>query len=384
MIRPSKLVLTTMLIITLSASAILAPVQATETEKELREKQEALQQQIEQTEQMLNQKKNEESKAVSELRKLNNVLTSTNKQLQDTEKKLSETENELSLIEKDLEETEVKLSQNTDILCERLKAMYINGETHILEVLFGSTSITDLLTRWDLFGRVAESDSELITEIKTELAKYEEQQQITIEKRNALAALKSEQSEKKREIAVASSRQQELVRQVQNDKKAIEAALDELEEQDKIIEAELRKLAESDGTIYGTGKLVWPAPGYSRITSKYGMRRHPILKTNRMHTGVDIAVPMGGKIVAADDGKVIQASYRGANGNMIMINHGNGIVTAYCHLSAYAVKVGDIVIKGQKIGEAGSTGWSTGPHLHFEVRKNGATQDPLKYVKYSK
>lgn len=380
MIKPSKFVISTMLIVTLSASVALLPVQATETD--LREKQEELQAEIKKTEQMLNQKKNEESKAVKELRQLNNVLTSTNKELRSTENKLTTTENELSMIEKDLEETDAKLNSNSDILCERLKSMYIKGDAHVLEVVFGSTSITDFLTRWDLFNRVAESDSELIEEIKVELDRYEEQQRITIEKKNALASLKTEQSEKKQQISVASSRQQELVRQVQNDKKAIESALNELEEEDKKIEAELRKLAQQDGNVYGTGKLSWPAPGYSRITSKYGMRRHPILKTNRMHTGVDIAVPMGGKIAAADDGKVIQASYRGANGNMIMINHGNGIVTAYCHLSTYAVKVGDVVVKGQKVGGAGSTGWSTGPHLHFEVRKNGATQNPLNYVKY--
>lgn len=377
----ARLVISTTLIITLSASVVVLPVHGTEAD-ELKEKQDALQEQIKQTEQMLSQVKKEESKAVSELRQLNNVLSKTDKELRSTEKKLATTENELSLIEKDLQETETRLSSNSDILGERLKSMYIDGDAHVLEVLLGSTSITDFLTRWDLFSRVAESDSELIASIKEELHRYQEQQRITLEKKEILASLKAEQNEKKHQIAVASSRQQELVKQVQNDKKAIEAALDELEEENKKIEEELRKLAAADGNVYGTGKLIWPTPGYSRITSKFGMRRHPILKTNRMHTGMDIAAPMGAKVLAADDGKVIQASYRGANGNMIMVNHGNGIVTAYCHLSAFLVKVGDVVVKGQQIGKVGSTGWSTGPHLHFEVRKNGTAENPLNYVKY--
>jgi len=137
---------------------------------------------------------------------------------------------------------------------------------------------------------------------------------------------------------------------------------------------------QSGGAYIGTGTFTWPAPGYTRITSEYGMRYHPILKQNKLHTGMDIGAPQGAKVVAADDGKVITVTYNSAYGNMIIIDHGGGISTLYAHLSRFATTQGAMVKKGQTIGYVGSTGWSTGPHLHFEVRKNGTPVNPKSYL----
>ncbi len=378
--RLVKLLTASALTIILSTSSILPAIGG--TPEELQQKQQELQQKIEETSQALSQKKAEESAAVKELKQLNNVLSTTEKQLKNTESKLAATEQELKQIEAEIVQTEDKLNTNFNILGERLKTMYVQGDVHILEVLLNSASITDFLTRWDLFCRIADSNTQLIEGIKDELTKYQEQQKLVSQKKEMLASLKEEQSTKKKELAVATSRQQTLVKQIQQDKASIEAMLNELEAESARIEAELKKLLSGDDTVYGTGKMIWPAPGYSRITSQYGMRRHPILKVNKMHTGIDIGAPQGAKVIAADDGKVIEAGWRGSYGQVVMINHGNGIVTLYAHLSAYMVKAGDIVVKGQKIAEVGSTGMSTGPHLHFEVRKNGSTVNPLNYVKY--
>jgi murein DD-endopeptidase MepM/ murein hydrolase activator NlpD len=126
-------------------------------------------------------------------------------------------------------------------------------------------------------------------------------------------------------------------------------------------------------------KLAWPTPGYSRITSEYGWRTHPILKTRRWHTGIDIGVPHGEKVVAAEDGKVVLAEYYGAYGNTVIILHGGNISTLYGHLSRINVKNGEFVVRGQKIGEIGTTGLSTGPHLHYTVMKNGQDINPWKF-----
>ena len=131
----------------------------------------------------------------------------------------------------------------------------------------------------------------------------------------------------------------------------------------------------------GSGVYTWPTPGYTRITSPYGMRKHPILKTNRMHTGIDIGAPNGATIVSVDHGCVVQVGWYGGYGRVVMVDHGHGIVTMYAHTSAALVNVGDAVKKGQAIAKVGSTGWSTGPHLHFEVRINGKYTNPLNYIK---
>jgi murein DD-endopeptidase MepM/ murein hydrolase activator NlpD len=155
--------------------------------------------------------------------------------------------------------------------------------------------------------------------------------------------------------------------------------MEELERASAEAEAMILRLQGKGGSI-GTGTYTWPAPGYRNITSSYGMRYHPILKVNKLHTGIDIGAPSGAKIVAADSGTVIYSGWLGAYGNAIIIDHGAGISTLYGHQSARLVSVGAKVTKGQTIGKVGSTGWSTGPHLHFEVRKNGNPINPRSYV----
>ena len=126
--------------------------------------------------------------------------------------------------------------------------------------------------------------------------------------------------------------------------------------------------------------MTWPAPGIYRITSPFGYRIHPILNTKKLHTGIDIGVPQGTKIVAAQSGTIIYSDWYGGYGMVIMIDHGGGIVTLYGHNSKLIAKVGQKVDKGDAVSLSGTTGLSTGPHLHFEVRVNGQYVDPLTYV----
>ena len=126
--------------------------------------------------------------------------------------------------------------------------------------------------------------------------------------------------------------------------------------------------------------MAWPVPGYTRITSEYAMRVHPITGVYKLHTGVDISAPIGANFVAANDGIVTKASYNGAYGNMVIIDHGGGISTLYAHGSEILVEVGQTVKRGDAILKVGSTGYSTGPHAHFEVRINGVTTNPMPYI----
>ena len=136
----------------------------------------------------------------------------------------------------------------------------------------------------------------------------------------------------------------------------------------------------SSSQVRGSGELIWPVPGSSRISSYYGYRVHPIFNTQKFHSGIDIPAPQGSPIVASDSGIVIYSGWQGGYGNVVMISHGNDVVTVYAHNSANVVSVGDYVDAGQTISLCGSTGYSTGPHSHFEVRKNGSTTDPMNWL----
>ncbi|MDD4048728.1 MAG: M23 family metallopeptidase [Clostridia bacterium] len=171
-----------------------------------------------------------------------------------------------------------------------------------------------------------------------------------------------------------------MYKTIKSDKVQAEKAVKDLEQQSLNIAAEIRRQT-GDTSYLGSGKLAWPTPGFKRITSEFGWRIHPITKKRSMHTGTDIAANYGTNIVAAESGTVMEVAWRGGYGRIVMVDHGGGIVTLYAHTSKSLVKPGQVVKKGQAIAKIGTTGWSTGPHLHFEVRENGNPVNPMTYLK---
>ena len=169
---------------------------------------------------------------------------------------------------------------------------------------------------------------------------------------------------------------------LESEKAVIEKGLAELEQASNEIAAKIRASTARTGGYSGnpSGRFLWPTPGYSKITSDYGMRVHPILGTKKLHTGIDIGAPSGTRILSGDAGVVIHAGWLGAYGNAVVVDHGGGLSTLYGHMSSIAVREGQQVTAGQKLGGVGSTGLSTGPHLHFEVRVNGNPVSPWGYL----
>ena len=162
---------------------------------------------------------------------------------------------------------------------------------------------------------------------------------------------------------------------------ALHQEIENYRQQIQSVELEIKKLALANvGEKYVGGIMAWPVPGYTTITSQYGMRTHPITGVYKLHTGTDISAPIGATFVAANDGIVVKAEYNTAYGNMVMIDHGGGISTLYAHGSEILVSVGQTVFKGTAVLKVGSTGYSTGPHAHFEVRVNGNPVQPLDYI----
>ena len=172
------------------------------------------------------------------------------------------------------------------------------------------------------------------------------------------------------------------IAKLSDQEKDVQAKIDEYNAQFEAINKEILSLALGGiDSKYIGGELAWPIPGYTRITSKYGMRTHPITGVYKLHTGVDVSAPMGANFVAANDGIVVKAEFNSAYGNMVIIDHGGGVSTLYAHGSEIMVQVGETVKRGETVVlKVGSTGYSTGPHAHCEVRLNGVVTDPLPYI----
>ncbi len=358
-------------------TAIL-PVYADEIDKAQQELQD-VSRQIESQRSQLNQIKQQEKSIMGQLQNLEQDMVDKEKQIEILAARIHALEEDIKATEEEIAQKEEELQVQIDYLCERLLYMYEDGmDVSYLEVLFSATNIRDFLTRYDLLQYVVEQDMNLIDTInKNKRALDIKKNDLEIQKKELLT-MREVQEAQRRQLEEQADQKKEILSNVRVEKKAYEKALEELERTSRELEELIRR--SQSGEQLGTGIYTWPAPGYRSITSAYGMRYHPILKTNKMHTGVDIGAPMGAKIVAADSGKVMFAGWQGGYGQTIIIDHGAGMSTLYAHQSKFAVSSGQSVNKGDVIGYVGSTGWSTGPHLHFEVRVNGNPTNPMSYL----
>ncbi len=273
----------------------------------------------------------------------------------------------------------------------RVRAMEESGRYNYFEVLFGASSIGEFLSLIDDIGDIMRSDKELedayrqsVKELKAVKAEYEQAKADMEDSKTELEALKAQQE---KDIAEATA----VIASLQGDISSNSSLLSELSEQEKQLNADIQKKVDelnkqqqqnnnngnSGGSTVGTGSLVWPSY-CTYITSRQGPRIHPVTGEYKNHGGTDIGASYGSAIYAADSGTVVRSSdgWNGGWGNYVMIDHGNGMQTLYAHMSSRAVSVGQSVSRGQTIGYVGSTGMSTGPHLHFEMYINGSRIDP--------
>ncbi len=312
----------------------------------------------------------------------------------------------------ELDEAIAREEQQLQRYRTRVRAMEENGDYDFLALLLNTTDLGELLTTIDDIGEIMESDRQLEDDYiaareNTERVKAEyEVVKTDLEARQD--ALRDEQRELERQIQEATDHINELIEEIQQwqeeideldeeqqaKQHEIDVLVDELERQRAEEERRRREEEErrrqqqqpsnndnsgnnaNSGGVTGTGSFGWPCPGCYYVTSRMGNRFHPIFNEWRYHSGMDIGASQGSAIVASDGGTVSWCGEKGGYGNCIMIDHGNGYYTLYGHMSSYAVGYGDSVSKGDTIGYVGSTGWATGPHLHFEIRYGDSCLDP--------
>jgi len=313
--------------------------------------------------------------ALSELGKLND-------QLSDAKSKVDQATIEIVLKEEEIKVIEGELGQNLQILSDRVVYTYKKGVNHILELLLDVSTFVEFNSNLKLVNIFTQQGNDNVQQIKEKRDAVLSMKKVIIELREMqknhqeeIAGLVDQAETKTEEIEDLYGEKKYLLSKTKADK----AALIKMEEELAEKEEELKRILES--YRYGippSGKLVWPAAG--PFISGFGYRIHPILGTRRLHAGIDIGAPYGTAVKAAAGGEVIQAGYFGGYGYSIMIYHGGGYATWYAHLSSINVSIGQMVERSSVIGRVGSTGWSTGPHLHFEIRINGVPQNPMGYL----
>lgn len=323
----------------------------------------------------------------SELSSIQEKIQQYNTRIMETEAQIVETTEELNAAIKQQED-------QYEAMKKRIRFMYEKGDTFYLEMLFSSAGFADMMNKADYIEALSRYDRNKLEEyVQTremvELCKEE----LETEK-ELLDEAKTAVEEEEANISSLIQEKEAQIISVSGDISNKEAAIKEYEEmiaqenaeiaalEKAVAEEKARLEAENaQARIYNGGMFTWPCPGYKRISDEYGNRIHPILGTQQFHNGVDMSAPSGTAILAAYDGDVIAAAYSGSMGNYIMIDHGSGLYTIYMHCSALYVSKGQTVTKGQNIAAVGSTGRSTGPHLHFSVRLNGSYVSPWNYLK---
>lgn len=283
--------------------------------------------------------------------------------------------------EKELEKSNERYNNQKDLLEKRLVAMYEMGDTSYLDLLLNSESIMDFLSNYYLIEEIAKADTELLETVEAERLYNKKLKQALDTKKLVLTA--SRETREKHAISLENMGKikNSRLKQLSQEEFELHQTIEEYQKQIADIETEIRLLAIANiGEDYVGGSMAWPVPGYTRITSSFGMRTHPITGIYKLHTGVDIGAPLGASFIAANDGVVTYAGWNRAYGNMVIIDHGGGITTLYAHGSEILVNVGDTVYQGNPVLKVGRTGYSTGPHAHFEVRVNGEYVEPLDFI----
>ncbi|MGI6751197.1 MAG: murein hydrolase activator EnvC family protein [Anaerovoracaceae bacterium] len=335
--------------------------------------------QISETRKQLKEGKNEEGKLTKEIQVLDKQIKSVEAEIKCLQDDICKTTIQINEKQRELDAKQEEIDQQSDEMGTRLRAMYKNGEVGMLEVLLGSESITDFLTNLDMVQKILNNDIEVLEEIEDQYNVIEECKKTLDILRGDLERKKAKEADKKCELAISRNSVAEARQQIAAENASLEKELDALNAEANALTAEILRL-QNPNVAYSGGIMQWPCPASTRITSKFGYRIHPVTKTKKLHTGLDIGVPTGSSIVAANSGTVIKAAWNNSYGYMVMVDHGGGIVTLYAHNSRLLVSAGQKVERGQQIALSGNTGVSTGPHLHFEVRVNGEYKDPQAYL----
>ena len=348
---------------------------------DLQTQQKDLQDQIEQSHEELEEVQSQLSENLQQIEKLDERIRTSENEIEDLNNQVKTLQDEIASIQSKLDVAEKNYEKQKEIMEKRLVAIYESGDTKYIDVLFKSSNISEFLSNCYLITEITSVDKNLLDDVEKEKKEIESSKQELVTNQESLAVALKKQTQTSTVLQNTKALRENYISKLSDEEKAKQAQIDEMTAQYETVNNQILELAvQGLDSVYIGGVLAWPVPKYTTITSNYGMRVHPITGQYKLHTGVDIGAPMGAEFVAANDGIVTKAEYNTAYGKMVLIDHGGGISTLYAHGSEILVQVGQTVKKNEPILKVGSTGYSTGPHAHFEVRINGVVTDPLPYI----
>lgn len=324
---------------------------------------------------------------------LDSNLEKIEQNIDELKRKIIQKDAEIVEAEEELAQALEREESQREAMITRIRMAYEDGDPQIVDMLLRSENFADFLNKADYMERVTAYDKQRWQDYKN-IREYVELCKRELElDREILDEAKAAVEEEQRNLeALIAQKTQDIIAyetDINNQEKAIREYEEEIKAQEEEIAAlelliaeEKKKILAASGVVltYDGGKFTFPVASYTRVSDEYGPRIHPTLKVPQFHNGVDLASPKGTAIYAAYDGKVAAATYSATMGNYVMIDHGSGLYTIYMHASALYVKKDDIVVRGETIAAVGSTGRSTGPHLHFSVRLNGSYVSPWNYI----
>lgn len=369
-----------------------APVEASAVSQEeldqLKTERDALVRQRQEQQAVVNELKNQQASVLAVKQALDERNMYTQWQIQLTQQEIELYDGMIADKSIEVDEAKTLEAQQLDKYRTRVRAMEENGNASYVEYLLNASTLAEFLTAVDDIGEIMQSDRaledayiEARENTEAVVAEYEEYKADIVEKQDEL---RTEQAELQSELDEATALITDITANLADNAAVLEqfeAAEREAETNvaNMVLALEKKRQAEAAAAVVGTGAFIWPVPSCTYLTSRFGLRVHPIYGTTKSHTGVDIGAESGATIVAADGGTVVIAGVNSGYGNCVMIDHGNGYKTLYGHMSSIAVTNGQTVSQGDTVGYVGSTGVSTGPHCHYEVWKDGARIDPEQF-----
>lgn len=327
--------------------------------------------------------------AMEQVKKLDGEADAIQSELNEIDRIIEEANTKIAEKEAEIADYEARIAENDEAFCARLRAMDESNTADYIDLLISAESISDFVSRVETIREITEFDQGIINEMislkqgveagRNELLNYKAEQE------EARALVQTKQNELNAKIQEKQSYIQSLEKDINKYDSLIKEKTAQEESLKKQIAAQSSKSSTSSSSsgsriVYSGGVFCWPAPSYSYISSEFGYRVHPVYGTKKYHSGLDMAAPGGSPILAAANGTVKFAGWNGGYGNCVIIDHGNGIQTLYGHSSRLLVSAGQSVTRGQKIALVGTTGTSTGNHLHFEVLNNGKATNPRPYL----
>ena len=376
------------------------PVLADKTElNEAQDRKTELEEELEKTEDTLKNLETLKGNTAAYVRELDESLSAVSNELEALNGSIAEKEGQIETTKGELEQAKETEKKQYESMKLRIKYMYERGDTSYVELFMESDSLSELLNKAEYISKISEYDRQMLDQyaatkdeiaadearLETEHAELLDLKEQTEIKQASVEQLLSAKQAELRSYESQTAEAENQLSQYEKDLEAQGAAIRQIGEEIKRQEEEARRKAEAAGQSYVTKDIgdihfIWPCPASSRITSGFGGRSSPTEGASSNHQGIDIGAPTGSDILAAAEGDVVVSTYSSSAGNYVMINHGGGVYTVYMHASKLLVSVGEHVSQGQVIAKVGSTGYSTGPHLHFGVRLNGTYVDPRSYV----